>query len=594
MSVTILDRPFDESCFCYTIPAMTYDGLVLAAVVAELNKAIVGGRVQKIRQHSATDITLDVRAPGRTHLLFLSVDARSPRLYLTSASEAVPQQAPSFCMVLRKYIEGAFVAAVDQVGFDRVMRLRTVRHGEPERVLILEIMGKHSNLILADEAGRILGAAKHIGASVSRYRQILPGREYLPPPGSDKLDLRDLDAAAIESALRTAFAAPAQPAAAREWLVANLSGFGPFLANEVVARAAADGAVDATRLRDELLRLADTVRRSSYDPVFITDETGRGLMVYPIPSVQFPASQQHLRDSINEPLDALFRSLVTRTLLDDERGQTLTAIRRAAASRQQAMKSIDRTIAESARADRYRQIGDLLLPSLHTLTKGDRTARLIDYFDPEMPEIEIELDEKLTPQQNAERYFRRYQKARDAASTAEARKNKIARELAALESAKQEAESAAAVDELRDMRKTLTAQDLLRREARAEGAVDEFAGYRIGRVWTPEGWEILYGETSQANDYLTRRIARPDDVWLHARSITGAHVVIRTRGHSAGVPRQVLIQAALVAARNSQAKHSSLVPVDHTLRKHVRKPRGSAPGFVTYKNEKTLDVSPMA
>lgn len=571
---------------------MTYDGLVLAAVVAELQQTIVGGRIQGIRQHNATDITLEIRAPGRTRLVFFSVDARSSRVYLTSTSQSVPQQAPSFCMVLRKHVEGAFVAGVEQVGFDRVMRLRTARHGEPELVLILEIMGKHSNLILIEDGGRILGAAKHIGASVSRYRQILPGREYLPPPGSDKLDLRGLDAAAIDSALQAALAGPVEPASAREWLMANLSGFGPFLAEEIAVRATADGAVDAQRLSDELLHLADTVRGSDYDPVFITDEMGGGLMVYPVRSVQFAADRQHWRSSINEPLDALFRSQVTRTLLDNERAQTLMAIRRAVASRRQTMKSIERTIAESARADRYRQIGELILASLHAIVKGGRIVKLIDYFDPEMPEVEVELDEKLTPQQNAERYFKRYQKARDAASTAEARKIKIARELAALESARQEAESATAVDELRDLRKTLTEQDLLRREARAEKSEDEFAGYRIGRVWTPEGWEILYGESSQANDHLTQRIARPNDVWLHARSITGAHVIVRTGGHSGSVPREVLMQAALVAAKNSEAKHSSLVPVDHTLRKHVRKPRGSAPGFVTYRNEKTLDVAP--
>ncbi len=571
---------------------MTYDGLVLAAVVAELQHTIVGGRVQRIRQHNAVDLTLEIRAPGRTHLLFVSADARFPRAHLTSTSQSVPQQAPSFCMVLRKHVEGAFVAAVEQVGFDRVMRLRTARHGEPERILIIEIMGKHSNLILIDDSGRVLAAAKHVGASVSRYRQVLPGREYLPPPGSSKLDLLELEAAVIDRAMIAALASPIEPPAAREWLMANLSGFGPFLADEIAARATTDGSVDAQRLRDELLRLADTVRASDYDPALITNEAGSSMAVYPIRSIRFPADRQHHRESVNEPLDALFRSLVARTTLDEERAQALTAVRRAIASRRQTLKSIERTIAESARADRYRQIGELILSRIHAIRSGDRTAQLTDYFDPQMPEVEVELDEKLTPQRNAERYFKRYRKARDAAATAEARKSKVVCELAALESARQQGESATASDEMRDLRKALTEQGLLRREARAEGAEDDFAGHRIGRMWTPEGWEILYGESSRANDYLTQRIARPNDVWLHARSITGAHVVIRTSGHSGGVPRQVLVQAALVAARNSEAKHSSLVPVDHTLRKHVRKPRGSAPGFVTYRKEKTLDVSP--
>lgn len=257
----------------------------------------------------------------------------------------------------------------------------------------------------------------------------------------------------------------------------------------------------------------------------------------------------------------------------------------------QALKSIERTVAESKRAEDYRRIGDLLLANLNNIEKGAKSVRLIDYFNPDMPEIEVELDEKLAPQQNAERYFKRYRKARDAAATAEARRSTIMQEIALLKSAESEAEEAKSVDSLKALREMLTAQALLRREIAQEKQEEEFAGHRIRRVITSEGWEILYGENAAANDYLTQRIARPNDVWLHARAITGAHVIVRTAGHSSNVPKSVLLEAATIAARNSEAKHSFLVPVDHTLRKYVRKPRGSAPGFVTYRNEKTIDVS---
>ncbi|MCX8052341.1 MAG: NFACT family protein [Armatimonadetes bacterium] len=571
---------------------MTYDGLVLAAVIAELRKRIVGGRIQEIRQHNASDLTLEVRAPGHTYRVFFSVDARFPRVHLTSTSQPVPDRPPTFCMVMRKHLRGAFVSSIEQVGFDRVLKLRSARHDEPERVLIFEIMGKHSNLVLTDESGKILGAVKHIGSSLSRYRQILPGKDYQPPPGSNKLNPLELDLTSVDFVIRTGLREPIEPVTAREWLISNFAGFGPFLADEIVARTTDENIVNPERLRYELVRLADIVQRSDFEPVLITDQVGRAIMAYPIRSVRFPAEQQHPRDSINEPLEALFRSLVARTQLDDERSQTLVAIRRAIASRQQTMKSIERAIAESYKAERYRQIGELILASVHEIAKGDRIAKIIDFFDPDMPRIEVELDEKRTPQQNAERYFKRYQKAREAASNAEVRKNKVAQELETLETAFHKAESARTVDELRNLRETLVKQDLLRKETVAEKAEDEFEGHRVGRIRTADGWEILYGESSQANDYLTQRVARPDDVWLHARSITGAHVIIRTDGHSGGVPKHVLLQAAQVAAKNSEAKHSSLVPVDYTLKKYVRKPRGSAPGFVTYRNEKTIDVSP--
>lgn len=570
---------------------MTYDGLVLAAVVAELEKLVTGGRIQKVRQHNDTDITLEIRRPGHTYLLFISADARFPRIYLTASILPVPHQPPNFCMVLRKHIEGLFVSRLEQVGFDRVLRLHLQAPGQEERILVLEIMGKHSNLILIDAQERILGAAKHIGSSVSRYRQVIPGRQYIPPPATGKLDIRMLAEDTLSRLLDKFPKEAADREIVKNWLMETFSGFGPFLAEEISARACVEGAVSVDKVHNELLALRDTVCKSDYLPVLITSERGEAFAAYPVPSVQFPADRQHARSSINETLDTLFRSLITRTELEDLRTQLLTAIRRAEGSRVQALKSVERTIAESERAEGYRRIGDLLLANLNAIEKGAKSVRLIDYFDPDMPEIEVELDEKLTPQQNAERYFKRYRKARDAAATAEARRSTILQEIALLKSAKSEAEAAKSVESLKALREMLTDQALLRREVALEKQDEEFAGHRIRRIITSEGWEILYGENAAANDYLTQRVARPNDVWLHARAITGAHVIIRTAGHSGNVPKNVLLEAATIAARNSDAKHSSLVPVDHTLRKYVRKPRGSAPGFVTYRNEKTIDIS---
>jgi predicted ribosome quality control (RQC) complex YloA/Tae2 family protein len=570
---------------------MTYDGFLLSAIAAELRQTILRGRVQKIRQSSVTDIFMEVRGPGNTYLLFISVDAKFPRIYLTtSPGQALPEP-PNFCMLMRKYASGAFVSSVEQIGMDRILHfgLDSSEHGK--MALILEIMGKHSNLILVNSDGKILGATKHVGSSISRYRQVLPGREYIPPPGEPKVDPRGLGDR--EKMLREAFWPEASSAEVKKWLMNTFSGFGPFLADEIVARSGGD----RDRVREEMLHLGDMVRRAAYDPVFVTDEKGAGLMVYPMPSVQFPADRQHARASVNEALDALFRTLVTRTTLDEERVQTVTAIRRAMASRKQTLKSIARTVEESQRAGRYKQTGEIILGSLHAIEKGAKSVTLPDFFDPSfdglrMPEVTIELDEKLEPQANAERYFKRYRKARDSVATSESRRTLIESDIARLESALRECESAQTVESLRQLRAGLTSAGLLRQEVSPEKQESEFAGHRIRRVVTPDGWEILYGENSTSNDYLTQKIARPNDVWLHARQITGAHVVIRMAGRKGSAPRPVLLEAARIAALNCDAKHSSLVPVDHTLRKYVHKPRASAPGFVIYRNEKTIDVNP--
>jgi predicted ribosome quality control (RQC) complex YloA/Tae2 family protein len=563
---------------------MTYDGFLLSAIAAELRQTILRGRIQKIRQSSETDTLLEVRGVGHSHLLFISVDARFPRIYLTASPAKPLPEPPNFCMLMRKYAAGAFVTSIEQVGMDRILHIGLDSSEHGKLTLILEIMGKHSNLILVNSEAKILGAAKHVGSSISRYRQVLPGRDYIPPPGEPKIDPRSLDAPALDRLWEASFKDQPDAPAIRQWLMDKFSGFGPFLADELVARA--NDSQD--RLREEILQF----REMAYESVFITDQKGAGLMVYPMPSVQYPADQQHPRASVNEALDALFRTLVTRTVLDEERVQTLTAIRRAAASRKQALKSIVRTVEESKKANRYKEIGEIIIGSLHAMEKGAKTVTLADFFDPEMREVEIELDEKLEPQANAERYFKRYRKARDAASTAESRRRQTESEMARLQSALEEAESATTVEALRGMRAALTSSGLLRQEVAHDKPEGEFPGFRIRRFNTPDGWEILYGENSTSNDHLTQKVARPNDVWLHARQITGAHVVIRMAGRKPPAPYPVVVQAAKIAAMNCDAKHSSLVPVDYTLRKYVHKPRGSAPGFVIYRNEKTIDVNP--
>ncbi len=572
---------------------MTFDGLILAAVLHELQKWLVGGRVQQIRQHNATDLTIEVRVPGYTHLLYLSADARFPRIHLVSSVKPVPKQPPPFCMTLRKHLGGSVIRQIEQVGFDRVAHLHFAHADQSERILIVEIMGKHSNLILTDEHGRIISAAKHIGKSLSRKRQILPGRDYVTPPHTAKVNLTSDDAEnRIQAAVKHLGTGCIDSQTTQDWLIKTFNGFGPFLANEIIARSSDAGTIAIDRLESELLMLRHTVLAKRYDPVLIANDTGHLIMAYPIRTVQFSAEQQLSKTSINWALDTLYRSLIPQAELADLKKAVTTLLRYEIDFRQRSLESAERTLSESAKAGRYRQIGELILASLHSLEKGCKTAKLVDYFDPSTPEIEVELDEKLTPQQNAERYFKRYQRMRDAAASAQERREKLLRELADLAEALKRTDDAVTTEELQSMLDSLREQGLLRTQKQTVEREVEFDRHPIRRLITNDGWEILYGETAEANDYLTQRVAKPNDIWMHARSIKGAHVVIRASGKAGVVPRSVLQRAALIAALNSEAKHSNLVPVDYTFRKYVRKPRGSPPGLVVYRNEKTLDVCP--
>lgn len=571
---------------------MTYDGLVLAAAVAELKRNLDRGHVQGIRQHNDTDLTFEVRSQGKSHLLFMSVDARFPRVYLTSSSLPVPQVAPNFCMLLRKHVKGSFITSVEQVGFDRVLHIRTEAPDGNRNVLVLEIMGKHSNLILLSDTGRILGAAKHIGSSVSRYRQVLPGRDYLPPPGAGKANPLEVSGSGFDALWRDGVGLSPSLDDVRRWLVASFSGIGPFLAEELVLRARAP---EPNAVRRALEDLRDVVESRNYDPRLITDDRGAPIYAYPIPSLQQPAENQHERRSMNETLDTLFRSLLTRDEFQSEITGLESAIRRSIASHRNTIRELEASVAEGEKAERYKRFGELILGSDRTIAKGDKSARVVDYYDPELREVEIPLDETMTPKENAERLFRRYRKARDGALAARDRLKESRAAAKILESAIEKLPTAASAENVRALRRMLTDRGLLRvqQHVTAPGKREEpeFGRAKIRRTTSSDGFEILYGENSVSNDYLTGKVAKPNDLWFHARSVTGAHVVVRTANRPDSVPASTIRDAAEIAARNSDAKHSSLVAVDYTLKKHVRKPRAAPPGLVTYQKEKTIDVA---
>ena len=291
---------------------MTYDGFLLSAVADELRQTILRGRVQKIRQSSETDFTVGGPGVGHTYLLFVSVDAKFPRVYLTaSAPQSLPEPG-NFCMILRKYAVRfvRFRRLSGRNGQDSPISI-SFRPSSAKLTLVLEVMGKHSNLILMNPEGKILGAAKHVGSSISRYRQVLPGREYIPPPGEPKIDPRALDSEMFDRLYEEMLRAkelpeasqpdvsPPDAAGVRQWLMSTFSGFGPFLADEIAARAAAGDKVSRETCARRCLGSGTWRRRSAYEPVLITDPRGAGLMVYPMPSVQYPG----LRSSIARAVD---------------------------------------------------------------------------------------------------------------------------------------------------------------------------------------------------------------------------------------------------------------------------------------------------
>jgi len=574
------------------LKAIPYDSLTLAAVVDGL-QSLLGGRLQHIAQPGEHDILLTVytRSMGEVHWL-ISCSAQWARTHLLSHRLPSPPQPPPFCMALRKYLQGGMILTIAQRRFDRVLDVEVRGHEGHTYLLSAELMGRHSNIILVAPDERILHAAKMVSSRISRVREVLPNKPYTPPPAEDRPDPRTVTE---EQFLQWLTEEQAQEPA--EWLRTRFEGIGAFLAQEIVKRAGLNEAgVTPQSLWRAFHSVFEAAKRGDWEPVLVRDEAHRPIGAYPIPLASFPESQQHARSNIHVALENYYAVAIPRAELEQRKRSLQGMLQRLLTARRNALQQVKQGVQERTKAQQYRRWGETLLAFLPQVPAGADSVTLPDLYRAEEGTLTIPLDPALSAQQNAEQYFQRARHVEQNAERLEALLSRLSREEADIQSALQKLSAVDDLAQLESLRATIAARGWLGREETdtSEGGATTtgFEGKRIRVHIAPGGWQVLVGENAEANDYLVTRVAQPNDWWLHVRAGTGAHVVIRTNNNPQAVPRQVLEYAARLAAEHSPARHSSLVAVDYTLRKYVRRPRGAQPGFVTYTHEKTLHVSP--
>ena len=580
---------------------MIFDSLLLAAVRDELGKTLVGGKVEKIAQPDPLEILIRIYHAGHKHDLLLSCDPQEARVHLTHQRRENPPTPPAFCALLRKYLDGAWLDDVAMpLGFgERVLHLHFKAVDGAPYTLIAEIMGKHSNLILVTGAGTILGAAKTVGRGINRFRQILPGLAYVTPPRQrgkrDPLAPLDPEADPLEDD------EVLSPEEAKEWLMGTWSGVSPMLAQETIQRVRR-GLLTQQALRRALTLLLTVVRVGDWMPRVWTDDKGVTLGAYPVPLLSVPPSLQHLRESVSVALDHAAGSIIRRDTFARGKESLLAALHRTRKLREREAEELQSGLKNAGRAEEYRQTGDLLLTNQSQIKRGQSLVSVPDYYAPPLPDGEptmrfIVLDPTLPIHENAERFYKRSRKAETSAMTLRERRAQALEEAALISQAEREASLATTPEEIAAIRTSMAESLMHGTQTAAPSSTSqrpnqpEFEGHKIKRAHTVDGWEILVGENATSNDYLTTKIAVSSDIWLHVRAATSAHGVIRAQNRPAAVSSAALQQAAEMVAARSESKHSSLIPVDYTLKKYVRKPRKSAPGAVTYQNEKTLFVA---
>ena len=514
-------------------------------------------------------------------------------------------------MSLRKHLEGCPILEIRQRGFDRVLEIVVNAWGEDgERTpvtLIAELMGKHSNLILVNERGNVLEAAKRITKRVSRFREILPGQPYLPPPEQEgRLDPFSENSFSILRAFLLD-SINATPEEISDFLMQSFAGMSPFLARELRLRLlqiresaeTSDSQLLLANMKSEWESLFNET--PDFRPTFISQE-GAPLGAYPMSLISIPADLQSPALDLNLTLDSVYRNLTERAgysaISGELKGQIERDIRRFAKQKEAAEKALE----EAGKAEAHKQTGELILANLWQIEAGAKEIEVQDYFLPDFPFRTLKLDSERSPKENAEACFKRYRKSRDGEESAFERSVETQEKLKVLREAKAALanwESAGIADEtlLQKLKEGLKSKGLLRQQSQENDEKKtgpDFQGHRIKRFTTPEGYEIYIGESATANDFLTLRLASPNDWWLHVRAATSSHVVIKSQGKPELVPPGVLRQAAMLCAKHSSQKHSSLVSVDLTLKKYVRKPRGAELGSANYQNERTIEVTPDA
>lgn len=671
---------------------MAYDGTVLAAVVHELRQTILQARVERVFQPEREEIHIIFRQPGQNYRLLLSAQADRARVHLTLENKPNPTQPPLFCMVLRKYLEGGKLTRIEQPNLERILHLYIESPNEigeiTQKVLICEIMGKHSNIILLDaQTGMILDGIKRYTHALSRYREVLPGRPYLSPPPQNKINPLEIRSENFQELIWEGNLS--QPIA--QIVFKKISGLSPVLAREIIHSAGLDpymlleecGEHELALLHKAFTQFQNILLNKEFQPSFILKnnevEWTKNLPLTPGKAkvtistfnnaknnqicwqhnkeateidalliqhwLNYPQSVNlvnfsiiplyHLVDqntqiykfpNINELVDTYFQ-LRHRQIRWQEIKQHLNKTLQTNLERSYRKLSLrEDSFYKVHEAERYRLFGELLMTYLYELKPGQKEVTVKNLYLPEEPLITIPLSPRLSPVENAQYYFKQYNKARRSLKIVEDQLKIVKEELAYLESVSQSLRLASSLEDLNEIRQELIEQGYLKSQtltsnhqvkaktkkklelknkpfSNSKNQPIEFMSFE-----TSEGYEVLVGKNNKQNDYLTLKIARKNDIWLHVKDAPGSHVILRVNhlikneneNHEGakhflpklGVSTRAIQEAALLAAYFSKSQYSSSVPVDFTLRRYVRKPQGAKPGYVIYDHHQTIHVTP--
>jgi predicted ribosome quality control (RQC) complex YloA/Tae2 family protein len=581
---------------------MALDAGFLKAVAAELCRNIISFKVDKIYEPTKDEIILQLRGYSGGVSLLLSANASNARVHLSNQRRENPATPPMFCMLMRKHLAGAKLISIEQPDFERVLYFRFSGYNElsepTQKCIAMEIMGRHSNIVLFDEDGRIIDAIRHVDFSVSSQRQVLPGLYYKTVPSQNKHNPLTMTKEEIEAVLGD----EKDPRRADKYLLDKFSGLSPLVLREVLFRSGCDMDVAMNQLtsvlREKLtfqfMQLIDQIKAEKFTPVMLMSPGDKKpkdfsfLNIYQYGTI----ISQKTYDSFSVLLDDFYEKRDAAERIRQKSQDVLKIINNAISRASKKMNIQKSELVEAKNRDRLKTYGDLIMANLHLLSKGMKSCQVENFYEPELPLISINLDDRLTPAQNAQKYYREYAKARTKEKYLTEQIQTAQSDILYLESILESLEKAENEREFSEIRGELKEAGYINAKKSHEKGrkIKKSTPTQPMKFLSDDGYTILIGKNNLQNDRLTMKMASKYDLWLHTKNFPGSHTVVVSQGQE--IPPRTITQAAILAATFSKAKASHQVPVDYTAVKNVKKPSGAKPGMVIYDHYETAIVTP--
>ena len=562
---------------------MALDCNILRFLGEELKEKLVGGRIDKIYQMSKTQLLLTVHAFGNNYRLYISCDAQKGRVCLTEQKFENPDTPPVFCMLLRKHLSGGKIIDISVVQNERILRIETENTDElfdtTKKVLIVEIMGKHSNIILTDGDGRIMDCISRVDFTVSEKRQVLPGLYYEEPPKTQKINPYEADSSQVLNILSGSHKLD-------EALMENFCGMSPMLSREISFQADNDAIKGAVILKNYFNKIENFQK----NPLVLIDKKTKEPKDYYIFDIEQYGDfyEKKFFNSVNECVDFFYSGKEEKKKLDEKKLNIISIVNKAVSKTSKKLDIHNKNILKAQKKDKYRIYAELITANLYKLTQNSKSVQLENYYDNNNL-IDIPLDETISPARNAKKYFEKYNKEKNMEKVSRQMIGELEEELKYLFTVKDMTEICNDEKSLSEIHEELVFGEYIKDKNSYSKKKKNISAKPLEFI-SSDGFLIMCGRNNRQNEELTLKTSSKNDLWLHVRNAAGSHTVVRSSGQE--IPDKTLLEAAIIAAYYSKKSNDTKVDVDYTSVRYVKKPSGAKPGMVIYDNFKGITVEP--